>query len=373
MSLPCFGASDIQGPMIKEAEKIKTEVTRKLLAWYAREKRSLPWRETTDPYRIWISEIMLQQTQVDTVIPYYRRFLEAFPTVSDLAGAPLQEVLKLWENMGYYSRARNLHAVARVVVERFGGHLPDTLEGLKSLPGIGEYTAGAIVSMAFGEAVPAVDGNVRRILSRLFAVREPIDQLQTQRRIKQAAAVLVPHKNPGDFNQALMDLGATLCKAKSPRCADCPIAPLCRARELRLQEILPISEKRPPIPHRQGAAAVIRNRDGLLLVVQRPATGLLASLWTFPGGFIKEFDHIENDLKLLVREELKISIRVGRHLASVNHAYTHFRTTLHAYECKLSRGTPQPFACQDWRWVGPAALQALPLSKVDRMISQAIF
>jgi A/G-specific adenine glycosylase len=305
--------------MMKDADKIKSLLNRQLLAWYRRNQRSLPWRETSDPYRIWISEIMLQQTQVDTVIPYYHRFLKVFPTVSSLAHAPLQKVLKVWENLGYYSRARNIHAAARMILEQFDGRIPDNLEGLKTLPGVGLYSAGAILSIAYGQAIPAVDGNVRRILCRLFAIRKPMDDTREQKQLQKLAASLIPARHPGDFNQAMMDLGATICKAKNPDCPRCPVADLCQARLNDLQNVLPITRKTPVIPHRQAAAAVIRKSKSLLLIVQRPASGLLASLWKLPGGFIKAGEDTENSLMCSVKEELGIFIRPGKHLASVNH------------------------------------------------------
>lgn len=359
--------------MIKDAGKIKNLLIRRLLTWYRRNQRALPWRKTGDPYRIWISEIMLQQTQVDTVIPYYHRFLKTFPTVSVLARAPLQDVLKAWENLGYYSRARNLHAAAKMIKEKFGGRIPDNPDEIKTLPGIGQYSAGAILSIAYGQALPAVDGNVRRILCRVFAIRKPVDDAREQKQLQILAASLIPRKNPGDFNQALMDLGATICKAKNPDCSRCPIGDLCQARLHDLQNILPIIKKTPAIPHRQAAAAVISNSKGMLLVVQRPASGLLASLWKLPGGFIKSDEETGNSLKRNVKEELGISIRPGKQLVSVNHIYTHFRVTLHAYECRLLKGTPKPLGCQNWKWVSPADLQKLPLSKVDRMLLEMIF
>jgi A/G-specific adenine glycosylase len=354
--------------MMKNAEKIKIPLGRQLLAWYSRNQRCLPWRETNDPYRIWISEIMLQQTQVETVIPYYHRFLKAFPTVSSLACAPLQNVLKVWENLGYYSRARNIHAAARMIVEKFDGRIPDNWEEIKTLPGIGLYTAGAILSIAYGKPLPAVDGNVRRILCRLFAIRKPVDDTREQKQLQKIAASLIPAKHPGDFNQALMDLGATICKAKNPDCSRCPIANLCQARLHDLQNVLPITRKAPAIPRRLAAAAVIRNSKGMLLVVQRPTSGLLASLWKLPGGFIKSGEDTENSLMRSVKEELGISIRPGKHLASVNHTFTHFRITLQAYECRLLMGTPKPIGCQNWRWASLTDFQKLPLSKIDRMI-----
>jgi len=354
--------------MIKGSEKIKSPIQRKLLSWYRRNQRSLPWRKTSDPYRIWISEIMLQQTQVDTVIPYYHRFLKAFPTVSPLARAPMQAVLKVWENLGYYSRARNIHAAARMIMEKFDGRIPDNLEEIKSLPGIGLYTAGAILSIAYGQALPAVDDNVRRILFRLFAIRKPMDDAQVKKQLQQLATSLIPAKHPGDFNQALMDLGATVCKAKNPDCSRCPVANLCQARLHDLQSVLPITRKAPAIPRRLAAAAVIRNSKGMLLVVQRPTSGLLASLWKLPGGFVETGENIESSLRRSVKEELGISIRTGKQLPSVNHTYTHFRITLQAYECRLLKGIPKPLGCQNWQWASQTDLRKLPLSKIDRMI-----
>jgi A/G-specific adenine glycosylase len=351
---------------------MKTLLRRRLLAWYKRRSRPLPWRLTCDPYRIWISEIMLQQTRVDTVIPYYLRFLEMFPDVRTLACAPEETVLKAWENLGYYSRARNLHAAAKRMVDEFGGRMPDTPEDIQTLPGIGPYSAGAILSIAYGRPLPAVDGNVRRILSRVFAIRKPVDDAREQKNLYRLAASLVPALHPGDFNQALMDLGATVCRPKKPDCPHCPIASVCRARQAGRQDVLPITRKAPAIPHRQAAAAVIRNAEGKLLIVQRPAAGLLASLWKLPGGFIDPAADREAGLKQVVQAELGIFIRVGKKLASVDHTYTHFRTTLHAYNCRLLKGRPEARGCQDWRWIFPVDLKNLTLSKVDRMIMATV-
>jgi A/G-specific adenine glycosylase len=358
--------------MIPDAEKIKRTLNRKLLDWYRRHQRPLPWRKTKDPYHIWISEVMLQQTQVNTVIPYYQRFLKAFPTVDALARAPLQDVLKVWENLGYYSRARNLHAAARRIVEEFGGRIPATLKEIKSLPGIGEYSAGAILSIAYGQVLPALDGNVRRILCRLFAIRKPVDDTKVQKKLHRLAASLIPARHPGDFNQALMDLGAIICKAKNPDCFRCPTSCLCQARIKNLQNILPLVRKASSIPHRQTAAAVIRNSEGRLLVVQRPASGLLASFWKLPGGFIESRENPEKSLRRNVKEELGITILPVKHLGLANHTYSHFRVTLQVYECRLLKGTPKPLKCQNWQWISPNNLKKLPMSKIDRMISKLI-
>lgn len=358
--------------MIKDAVEIKNLLRRRLLAWYRRHQRSLPWRETNDPYRIWISEIMLQQTRVDTVIPYYHRFLKTFPDVRTLALATLQDVLKAWENLGYYSRARNIHAASRIIVNQWDARIPDTIEEIKTLPGIGDYSAGAILSIAYGQSLPAVDGNVRRILSRIFAIRKPVDDPGEQKKLRELAAALIPFIRPGDFNQALMDLGATICKAKTPNCASCPIASICRARLLDLQNILPITRKAPGIPHRLAGAAVIYNAESKLLIVQRPATGLLASLWKLPGGFIENGESMKNGLQHRVKKELGIAIRGGKEIACVNHVYTHFRISLHAHDSILLKGEPNALGCQDWQWATPADLKKLPMSKIDRMVLAAV-
>lgn len=354
--------------MITNPAEKTSRLRRRLLAWYKRHQRSLPWRETTDPYRIWISEIMLQQTRVDTVIPYYRRFLKIFPDVRRLAASPRQDVLKAWENLGYYSRAANIHRASIMIVDHWDGRIPETMAAIRTIPGIGAYTAGAILSIAYGKPLPAVDGNVRRILSRVFAIRKPIDDPREQKKIFDLAAALVPSRNPGDFNQALMDLGATICRAKAPACRDCPLESVCSARINHLQNVLPVTRKAPAIPHRFSTAAVIRNREGGLLVVQRPPAGLLASLWKLPGGFREAGQSAECSLKDSIENELGIAIRVGRKLAGVKHAYTHFRLTLTAYEGFLWKGRPEALGCEDWRWASPADLNKLPMSKIDRMV-----
>jgi len=306
------------------------------------------------------------------VIPYYQRFMKYFPDIPALAEAPLAQVLKAWENLGYYSRAKNIHKAARILVDRFGGRIPDTADAIKTLPGIGEYSAGAILSIAHGKPLPAVDGNVRRILARVFAIRRSVDDPAEQKKLHALAATLVPADEPGDFNQALMDLGATICKPKNPGCAACPIAALCRAHLTGTQTELPVLRKRPATPHRAAACAVIRSADSRLLVVQRPASGLLASLWKLPGSFISDVGGEEDGLKNGVKNELGVSIRIRKKLASVDHAYTHFRATLHAYDCCLLKGAPEALGCQDWRWASDADIAGLPLSKIDRKILTAI-
>jgi A/G-specific adenine glycosylase len=353
----------------KETLPDSKQVRRKLLAWYDENKRHLPWRETRNPYAIWISEIMLQQTQVKTVVPYYLRFLESFPTVETLACAPLGEVVKIWENLGYYARVRNLHKAAGEITEHYGGRLPDTLEDLLGLPGIGRYTAGAILSIAFGRSVSAVDGNVRRVMSRLFGMTESVDDEETRERIEALVETLIPKRDPGRFNQALMELGAVCCTPKSPSCPACPLHGDCRALALGLAHRLPLRGKKKAVPHREVVAAVIRDRKGRLLIVQRPSSGLLGSLWKFPGGILNPHETREAGLKRIVREELGIVIDVGSALAEVKHAYTHFRITLTAFSCNLLKGSP---AGPQWRWADGEEAEALPFSRADRRIARAV-
>jgi A/G-specific adenine glycosylase len=339
----------------------------KLLAWYDRNRRDLPWRRTQDPYAIWVSEIMLQQTQVETVIPYYRRFLERYPTVETLARAEIGDVLKVWENLGYYARARNLHRAARQVVELSRGLIPDQMGELLRLPGIGRYTAGAILSIAFGKDVTAVDGNVRRVISRLCALTDPIDDEPLREEIESAVGALLAKRDPGRFNQALMELGALCCTPTSPDCPVCPLQEDCRARLQGLEGRLPVRKAKKPVPHRQVVAAVVRDGQGRLLLVQRPARGLLGSLWKFPGGILDSGEAPEAGLVRLVQAELAIAVRVGSPVAAVDHAYTHFRITLTAFACSLLAGTP---AGPAWRWTNQAELEALPLSRADRRIAR---
>lgn len=275
-------------------------IRRALCRWYRRQRRDLPWRRTRDPYRIWVSEIMLQQTRVEAVRDHYRRWLRAFPTVQALAHAPLHRVLKLWEGLGYYQRARNLHRAARILTRRLRQRKSSKTKGLggtdpcytcsvypvraaewRALPGVGRYTAGAIASIAYGERVAAVDGNVARVLARLFAVHGDIKRPATERRLWALADQLVPAHNPGEFNQAMMELGALVCVPRAPRCAICPLRRLCRARRCGLAQRLPQRGPRPLLREVTATVAWVR-RDGKILLRQRPAGGLLAGFWELP-------------------------------------------------------------------------------------------
>ena len=315
---------------------------------------------------------MLQQTQVATVIPYYHRFLKKFPTVETLARTDLHDVLKVWENLGYYARARHVHESAKIITRQFGGHIPDTWNDITRLPGIGIYTAGAILSIAFRKRVPAVDGNVRRVLSRLFAIKNPIDQPRTQRVLYQLAERLIPDHSPGSFNQALMDLGSLICISKNPLCSICPVLKHCRAFKLSLQHRLPVAGKRSALPHKIATAAILRDSQNRVLIVQRPAKGLLGSLWKFPGGFLYEGEALPEGLRRTVEEELGLEIQAHDLISSVKHAYTHFRMTLHIFHCLHNGAESFTAPCQNRRWATPDDFAKLPFSRADRKVIAAI-
>ena len=341
---------------------------RDLLSWYDHHRRDLPWRDQSDPYRVWVSEVMLQQTQVTTVVPYYERFLQRFPTLADLAAASLDDVLKAWEGLGYYARARNLHAAARQVVADYEGQLPDSYTKLRQLPGFGDYTAGALASIAFGERVPAVDGNVKRVLARLFAIQDDVTRSATARRLRAIAADLVPPNRPGDFNQALMELGATLCTPTSPRCMLCPLNAECDGLARGIRDSLPVRAPRRQRPHYDVTAAVIRHDDGRLLIAQRKPEAMLGGLWEFPGGKCQPGETLPDCLRREIREELGLEIEVGRQLTTIEHGYTHFRISLHVFECRHLDGEPQALDCAAWRWVHPADLADFAFPVTDQKI-----
>ncbi len=344
----------------------------KLLRWAARHLRDLPWRvEPRDPYRVWISEIMLQQTQVVTVIPYFQRFMERFPTVQALAAAPLDDVLKFWEGLGYYARARHLHRAARKIMTEFGGQLPDTIEELRKLPGVGRYTAGAIASLAFGCDAPVVDGNVRRVLCRLYAVRGDIRQPRLERKLWALAEWNLPKGKAGRWNEAMMELGATVCVPRAPRCGECPLAKVCRARASGIQGKLPQRVTRRRLPHHDVTAAIIWKR-GHVLIAQRPLGGMLGGLWEFPGGKRERGESLEACLQREIREELGVEIEVGQRVTQVEHTYTHFRITLHAFECRLVRGRPHALQVTAWRWARLDELDHFAFAVTDRRIIRGL-
>jgi A/G-specific adenine glycosylase len=337
-----------------------------LLQWYAQQGRDLPWRQTQDPYAIWVSEMMLQQTQVKTVLPYYSRWLERFPTLQSLAQAEQQQVLKAWEGLGYYSRARNLHRAAQIVMAQHQGQIPTQFDDLVALPGIGRTTAGGILSAAFNQKQAILDGNVKRVLARLVALPQPPNQA-LDLLWPLTEAILSPEK-PREFNQALMDLGATLCTRSRPRCEQCPWQTHCSAYRQNLQSELPMSESRGPLPHKQIGVAVIYDKAGRILIDRRRQEGLLGGLWEFPGGKIEPNETVEECIHREIQEELGIEIRVCDRITTIDHAYTHFKVTLNVFKCEHVSGDPQPIECDEVKWVTLAEIEDYPFPKANGQI-----
>ena len=335
------------------------DLRRLLLDWYRSNRRDLPWRRTRDPYAIWISESMLQQTRVETVIPYYQRFLERFPDVDALAGADLEDVLGLWAGLGYYSRARNLHRAAQSVVADHGGALPSDPAALRALPGVGRYTAGAVASIAFDRPEPIVDGNIVRVLTRLFGIEDEVGTPAVVRRLWEIATGFADGPQPGAVNQALMELGATVCTRRTPRCAACPLAQRCEARLRGDAEALPVRRKKPQ-PRAVEAVAGWVVRRGRVLAVQRPARGLLGGLWELPGGELRVGEAAAAAMTRTLREHLGLDIDGATSLGSVEHGFTHLKLQLHVLRCEIPRGRVRLRDFAAFRWLAPRAFDALP-------------
>jgi A/G-specific adenine glycosylase len=348
-----------------------TKFANRLLAWYRHNGRELPWRGHPDPYAVWVSEVMLQQTRVETVIPYFKRWMGRFPSVAELASASEQEVLNAWEGLGYYGRARNLQHAAQIVVTELGGELPRDLKALRQLPGIGRYTAGAIASIAFGLDEPTLDGNLRRVLARVFNLEQPADASSGERVLWSLAAENLPPGRAGDYNQALMDLGATICTPHDPACARCPVSGLCRAYALGIQGQRPVLKTRAAIPQRFQAAAVV-SRRGRVLLARRPSKGLLGGMWEFPKGDVIPNGEVDGDppreLETVLETEYGLRARVGAPLGRLKHAYTHFRVQVHAYRCELVSIERN----ERLKWVRLSELGDYPMGKVDRRIARRL-
>jgi len=336
-----------------------------LLSWYRRNARDLPWRRTCDPYRIWLAESMLQQTRVETALPYYQRFVERFPTVRALAEARLDDVLRLWAGLGYYARARNLHKAAQIIAREYGGKFPRTSEELQKLPGVGRYTAGAIASMAFAERVAVVDGNVKRVLARLFAIEASIEAARTARQLWTLAEWLVARRAPGAFNQALMEFGARVCLPKKPGCPTCPLRKLCSAAAQSIQQRLPKRRSKKPALRVTAVAAAIR-RNGRYLIVRRPAKGLLGGLWKLPSVDVQDGRLPYDSLRKHLKEMIGRDVTIDESLGTVRHAFSHRRLELHVYRCHLRGAQAARSARDDIRWVLPRQFGDYAFASVDR-------
>ena len=291
--------------------------TLKLIHWYHKYKRDLPWRRTRDPYKIWISEVMLQQTTVKAVLNYYENWIRQFPTVKDLAEARLEVVLRAWQGLGYYNRARNLHKAAIILHEKYDGRLPRTSKELANLPGFGPYTSGAVASIAYNLRVPIIDANVRRVFMRLLAIQGKSVNAQDKVLLPKIE-ILLPKHNVGDFNQGLMELGALICRSKEPICSICPVRQFCKAYEKGVQEVIPLSIKA-KIKKITAAVGLFYDIRGRILIQKRPDTGLLAGLWEFPGGKAKPGESLVGALKREIREELGVGADICRKVCCVSH------------------------------------------------------
>ena len=339
-----------------------------LLEWYQNNKRDLPWRKTNDPYKIWISEIMLQQTRVDTVIPYYHRFLEAFPTIFDLAGADQQQVLKLWEGLGYYSRGRNLHHAAKQVVHEFDGEVPSTYKEITSLKGVGPYTASAILSIAYQKKYAVVDGNVIRVVARYNGITSDIRKAAAKNAVQEFVDKTVPEDNPGDFNQAVMELGATVCTPSNPGCESCPLQTDCIAWNSAQTDTIPYKSPAKKVPHHHIAVGIIVNEDNEILISLRPQESMLGGLWEFPGGKQKENEALEETLRRELKEELDVETEIFEKYRELKHAYSHFKITMHAFWCKITSGEPKPRSSDKLEWVQLNRIDDFPFPKANKSI-----
>ena len=336
-----------------------------LLPWYRVHQRDLPWRRTRDPYAIWISEAMLQQTRVETVIPYYQRFLERFPDVGTLARASVADIYAAWAGLGYYSRARNVHRAARAIVERFGGQLPSTREELLELPGVGRYTAGAVASIAFDRPVPVLDGNVERVLARYLGVRKDVRSASVAAALWGAAADLVVGPEPGTLNQALMELGATLCRPRAPFCSGCPLRKDCSACRQGDADSLPKKAERTKPRGMRAVAALVR-RGPRVLAIRRPPGGLLGGLWELPGGALKQGETPVAGLRRAIREQTGLELGDVEAAGSVEHRFTHRHLRLELFRCAQSCGRLRLREPEAYRWITPPAFRRLAQGALTR-------
>ena len=346
---------------------LRDDLWRRLRHWYHRVKRTLPWREGVDPYAVLVSEVMLQQTQVATAIPYFQRFTARFPTVEALAHAPIEDVLHEWQGLGYYSRARNLHRAAKEIVDRFDGKVPSDASALLTLPGVGRYTAGAVASIAFNEPVPILDGNVMRVLTRIFAITGNPKAGTTNRQLWHIAEALLPRGNASTFNVAMMELGALVCTPTKPNCAECPVANVCKARAandvLRYPELPP----RPSMVSEEHVAVRV-GRDGAFLLTQRRRGGKWAGLWELPRVTRLDGEGIHEAAERAALQVCGVRATIGSHFGDIRHTVTHHRIRLHGFDATWLSGEPEPIDCEAVEWVKPDVLDTFALPSPQRRL-----
>lgn len=358
--------------VVVRSAKVRRAFQDALLDWFERNRRDLPWRQNRSPYRVWVSELMLQQTRVDQVIPYYQRFLRRFPSLRTLAEAPRSDVLKLWEGLGYYSRAVRAQETARHLVQNHRGRFPRTLEGLRALPGIGPYTAAAVGSLAMGLDAAVVDGNVIRVLARVFACADDSRRPAVRARFQGWADALLPRGRAGNFNESLMELGATVCTPRQPACGVCPLNGVCRARVEGTMESYPARTLKAVVPHKHVGAGLVVNAQSQLLIAQRHESSMLGGLWEFPGGKQEPGETMPACIARELQEELAIGVDVGAHFVTVRHAFSHFTMDLHVYWCRVVTGQPRAVECADCRWVRPDQLSQYAFGRADQKVMEAL-
>ena len=322
----------------------------------------MPWRNTDNPYYIWVSEVMLQQTQVKKVVDYYGRFIARFPNIQHLAAAPLQDVLKVWEGLGYYARARNLHKSAQVIVNELDGDVPRDYATFRKLPGVGDYSAAAVQSIAFNAPYAAVDGNIKRVMARLFLMDAPINDAKSAKLFQQRADELLDPTAPGHFNQAMMELGATVCRPQSPTCLVCPVNAFCEAFHTARQDEFPKRRETKPVPEHHIAVGVIYKGDAIL-ITQRQFDGLLGGLWEFPGGRITKDETAEEACVRHIAEVVNLSVSDVKYLTRVRHAFTHFKIVVDVFTCDYQSGEVVLNGPRDAKWIEVAALRDYPLPR----------
>jgi len=332
---------------------------KQLLNWYQKNHRTLPWRETSHPYYIWVSEVMLQQTQVKTVIPYFERFIQKFPTIFDFAAADEDTILKMWEGLGYYSRIRNFHKAAKIIVADYNGEIPDDRGMFIQQPGVGDYIASAVLSIAFHQPYAVVDGNVKRVLARLLLLSEPVNDAKNNKLFQKQADKLLAAEQPGSYNQAVMELGALVCKPATPDCLNCPIQNACKAFSRGKVGDFPKRLQKKPVPTKHIAVGVVIDNNKLL-ITKRKSGGLLGGLWEFPGGKINKGEMTEQACVREIKEETGLNVVIEKQLTAVKHAYTHFKIEMAVFICRKTGGGITLDGPVDHRWISPGEIEKYP-------------
>jgi A/G-specific adenine glycosylase len=347
-------------------------ISSSLITWFEQHKRDLPWRHERTAWRTLLSEVMLQQTRVDQALPYFEKFISRFPTIADFAKAEQDEILLLWEGLGYYSRARNLHKTTQLIVEQFDNEIPGDYESLLKIKGIGPYTAAAVSSLVFNEPRAVVDGNVIRVLSRFYGIDEDVQLNSVRKRIQEYANSLLDKKRPGLFNEAVMELGATICKPKKPQCFECPLQVECLAFAQARSEQLPYKAKKVKVPHHQIGIGVIYNKQGEVLIAKRPDDKMLGGLWEFPGGKQEKGETIESTIHREFEEEIGIKIQLNKPFKPIKHAYSHFKITLNSWSGLWISGEPKAKESSEIRWIPVSDLPKYAFPKANRKLIEQI-